>query len=306
MEIIYDIDNLKEDLWGTVVTLGVFDGVHLGHQKIFRLLVQRKMERNGKSVVVTFDPHPSEVLSRAKRAPLITPLPSRFELIASYGIELTLCLKFTQEFSRTTAKDFVEKIIWDRLHPQLVLVGQNFTFGRGRQGTPIILKELGAKLGFELEIVEPVLLGQTVVSSTGIREALLAGQVERVREMLGRPFQLAGAVIGGRKLGRELGFPTANLNCQGELCPKNGIYACMAQVGQARHPAAVNIGTAPTIEGREFSVEAFLLGYQGELYGERITLSFYHRLREERKFANLEELKEQIQKDVKMTRFLLG
>lgn len=306
MEIIYGIDNLKRALRDTVVSLGIFDGVHLGHQKIFRLLGLRKAERKGKSVVITFDPHPSKVLPGRKSVSLITPLPRRLELIASFGVDLALCVEFTLEFSRIRAREFVEKIIWDRLHPQLVLVGQNFNFGRGREGTPEMLKELGTGLGFEAEVVEPVTLGRSVVSSSGIRDALRAGQVEQAEEMLGRPFDLAGTVIGGRKVGRELGFPTANLNCQGELYPKNGVYACTAQVGQARYLAAVNIGTAPTIEGREFSVEAFLLDYQGELYGETISVYFHHRLRDEKKFANLEELKGQIEEDVEATRSLLA
>lgn len=306
MEIYYGIENVDRPPARTVVTMGNFDGVHIGHQEIFHQLLQRAKERDCLPVALTFYPHPTSVLHPEERVPLIIPLERRLELIAELGVSVAICLKFTLEFSQMEAGDFLKNILWDKLHPDLVMVGENFLFGKGRQGTTQLIRETGARLGFDLEVVPPVYLGETVVSSSGIRQLVAEGKMEQAAQMQGRPYELSGTVIAGKKLGREIGFPTANLQCLNELYPKKGIYACLAQVEGRLYQAAVNVGIAPTVGGAELTVEAFLLDYQGDLYGQEIRLLFYHWLREERKFSTLSELSAQIDKDVANTRALLG
>lgn len=306
MEIFYGIENIDLPLAKTVLTLGNFDGVHIGHQKIFRRLVQRAEERDCHSVVLTFYPHPSSLVYPEEPIPLIIPLERRLELIAELGISVAVCLKFSLEFSQMEAKEFLEDILWDKLHPDLVMVGKNFLFGKARQGTSELIRATGERLGFELEVVDPVYRGETMVSSSAIRQLVADGKMEETAQMQGRAFELSGRVAAGRRLGRELGFPTANLQCLNELHPRNGIYACLAQVEGQLYQAAVNVGTAPTVGGTEPTVEAFLLDYQGDLYGKEVKLLFHHWLREERKFETLLALSAQIGKDVAKTRALLG
>ena len=305
MEIIRGIENLLPPPRRPVVTLGNFDGVHLGHQKIFQEVTRQAKEAGLPSIILTFDPHPAKVLNPGEPLPLIMPLKRRLEVIASFGIDLAVIIKFTPEFSRLTAREFVAGVLWEKVQPRLVLVGYNFNFGKGREGTPQLLKSLGEELGFEVEIVEPVCLGKLMVSSSEVRRAVEAGEVDRANDMLGRPFQLTGPVIKGKGLGKGLGFPTANIAWDNELIPKEGVYACLVEYRGATYKGVVNIGTAPTVKGDELSVEVHLLNFKGEIYREELKLSFIKRLRDEGRFESIAALREQIKRDIERAEEIL-
>ncbi len=305
MDIIYGLERLNRPPKSSVMTLGNFDGVHLGHQRLLGEVARRAARQGLASLVLTFDPHPARVLSPENPPLLITTLERRLQMIASLGVDLTLVMKFTSDLSLLSAREFVEKVLIGKLSPQSVLVGYNFSFGKNREGTPELLKKMGEELGFDVQIIEPVILRGGAVSSSRIREALQEGGVAEAKEMLGCPFEISGVVVKGKGLGKGLGFPTANLAWDNELLPKNGVYACLVERGGSVHKGVVNIGTAPTIKGGGLSVEAYILDFSGEVYGDRIKLLFIDRLREERRFEGAAALREQIERDVERGREIL-
>jgi riboflavin kinase/FMN adenylyltransferase len=304
--------------WGrAVVTIGVFDGVHRGHQEIIGHAVKRAKELGVQSVVVTFDPHPSEVVRPGSHPPVLTEPARKAELIEQLGVDVLCVLPFTLEFSRLPAEAFVHDVLVANLHAALVVVGENFRFGHRAAGDIAMLQRLGRTFGFGVEAA-PLLADEasvpaeeaaaTVFSSTYIRSCVDAGDVTAAARALGRPHRVEGVVVRGDRRGRELGFPTANLLTGAYTAvPADGVYAAWLVRGRGeRLPAAVSIGTNPTFSGRERRVEAYVLDFDGDLYGERLALDFVARLRETRAYPGAEPLVAQIREDVAQTREILA
>jgi riboflavin kinase/FMN adenylyltransferase len=295
--------------WGrSVVTIGVFDGVHRGHQEIIGHTVKRARELGLQSVVVTFDPHPSEVVRPGSHPPVLTEPARKAELMEQLGVDVLCVIPFTLEFSRLSAEAFVHDVLVAHLHAAVVVVGENFRFGHRAAGDVPLLRRLGRTFGMAVEDAPLVEGDDTVFSSTYIRSCVDAGDVTAAARALGRPHRLEGVVIRGDRRGRELGFPTANLlTGPYAAVPADGVYAAWLVRGRGeRLPAAVSIGTNPTFSGRERRVEAFVLDFDGDLYGERLALDFVAHLREQRIYTGIEPLVAQIQEDVAQTREILA
>jgi riboflavin kinase / FMN adenylyltransferase len=273
------------------VAIGTFDGVHLGHRGVIR----------GNDTVLTFDPHPLAVIHPEALPKLITPLSVKRDLIAGLGVEELVVIPFDREFASRSAESFVEQVLIDQLDAREVAVGENFRFGKGAKGDPDFLKR---RQEFETRVVPLVEVAGETVSSSHIRGLVAAGEVDTAAEFLGGPFLLEGEVVKGDRRGRELGVPTANLVPDDRYaCPGHGIYAAWAH----GFPAAVSVGIRPTFEtGRGLLIEAHLIGFEGDVYGETLRIAFVERLRGERRFESPEELKEQMQRDVEQAKDLVA
>ncbi|RLB42247.1 MAG: riboflavin biosynthesis protein RibF [Deltaproteobacteria bacterium] len=307
MRLIKDLNELKEPLKNPVLTIGNFDGVHKGHLALFEKLKQRASEINGESAVMTFDPHPIKVMRPENAPPLITPIHQKIKLIEQSGIDVLFCLPFTREFSRITAREFVEDILVGKIGIKELVVGYDYSFGKGREGDIGLLKELGNHFNYRVHVVGPVKVGENLVSSTSIRNLVAEGCLEEARVLLGRHYEVSGTVIKGKNRGaRLLGFPTANLKLIDELTPKRGVYAVYVLVNGEKYQGVTNIGYNPTFGNGAFSVETHLLDFQGDLLGKTIRIQFIARLRDERTFENAEALAEQIRKDIDSARTILG
>ncbi|MCW3813433.1 bifunctional riboflavin kinase/FAD synthetase [Micromonospora sp. DR5-3] len=295
--------------WGrAVVTIGVFDGVHKGHQATIGHAVARAREMGVRSVVLTFDPHPAEVVRPGSHPAVLTEPARKAELIEALGADVLCVVPFTPEFSRLPAEAFVHDILVEHLHAALVVVGDNFRFGHRAAGDVALLERLGRTFGFGVESGPLVAEAGTVFSSTYIRSCIDAGDVAAAAAALGRPHRVEGVVVRGDQRGRELGFPTANLlTHRYAAVPADGVYAArLVRRGGEPLAAAVSIGTNPTFSGRERRVEAYVLDFTGDLYGERLALDFVAHLREQRTYDAIEPLIAQIGEDVERTRRALG
>jgi riboflavin kinase/FMN adenylyltransferase len=281
----------------SAVTVGVFDGVHLGHRRVIEDLVTAARRRRLLAAAVTFDPHPLAILAPAQAPAMLTSLEQRLDQFRLLGIELAGVLSFP-DIRELTAADFAELVVAGSLQARLLYVGSDFRFGKDRQGDVELLIELGPRLG--LEVVAVDMLGELegVVSSTRIRRLLGDGEVARAAVLLARPYELSGRVVAGDGRGRLIGFPTANLAVPaGRMIPGDGVYACRARVGGDLVGAMVNIGHRPTFAGSDRRIEAHLFGIDRDLYGEHLVLQFIARLRDEQKFPSVEELVDQLQRD---------
>jgi riboflavin kinase / FMN adenylyltransferase len=294
--------------WGrSVVAIGVFDGVHRGHQQTIRYAVDRAAELGLESVVVTFDPHPSEVVRPGSHPAILTEQARKAELIESLGVDVLCVVPFTQQFSMLPPEEFVHDVLVENLHAALVVVGENFRFGHHAAGNVDLLRGLGRTFGFAVEGAQLVTEQGVVFSSTYVRSCVAAGDVATAATVLGRPHRIEGVVVRGDQRGRDLGFPTANLLCAPHVAiPADGVYAAWLHQRGKPYPAAVSIGTNPTFAGREHRVEAFVLDFDGDLYGERVSLDFVAHLREMRKYEGPEKLVAQITVDVEQTRAVLS
>ena len=296
-----------------VLTIGNFDGLHIGHRQILRTVIDRARARDGEAVVYTFDPHPRKVLQAARAPSLLTTTEQKLELLAAAQIDLVIVEPFTAEFATTTPESFVRDHVHARVAPLEVYVGYDFHYGRDRAGSMRLLTELGPRLGFAVTIIPEVTIGGRDVSSSRIRELLAAGDVEEAKRMLGRSFAVRGTIVEGDRRGRTLGFPTANLAPENEVVPGHGVYAGHVRLLDAGSPAAgtrfaavTNVGRRPTFKDADPALaEAHLLDFDGDLYGRRIELSFESRLRGERKFPGADALREQIARDVEVARQML-
>jgi riboflavin kinase/FMN adenylyltransferase len=284
----------------TVLTLGVFDGLHLGHQLIMRTVVDRAQLGGAVPTVITFDPHPRAVLHPGSSPPLLQTLDQKVEGFGVLGIEQTIVIRFTEEFSMIRAEDFLHDVVEERLHAKEVYLGKGFAFGHNREGNIELLRRVSSDLGFFADEVPEVRLRGKRVSSSRIRELLAQGRVNLARRMLGRPYGVEGQVIRGTERGHVLGFPTANLHPQNRVIPARGVYVTGTLIEGQWRRSVTNIGVRPTFgEETEPSVETFVLNWSGDLYGDVVRVRFLHRLRDERKFSSLDQLKAQINKDVK-------
>jgi riboflavin kinase/FMN adenylyltransferase len=300
------LDSVPSDLGPCVVSIGVFDGVHRGHRSILDRAVTAAHERGATSVVVTFDPHPAKVVGRPVPA-MLGNLRRRAQLLGEVGIDRMFVLPFTREISEWTPEEFVERLLVDKLHVVHVVVGENFRFGHRAAGDIDLLTRLGRTFGFAVDSAPLVTADGTPFSSTYIRASVDAGEVRAAGQALGRPHRLEGVVVRGDQRGREIGFRTANLLCgRYTAIPADGVYACWLVRRGERLMAATSIGTNPTFNGRERRVEAYVLDFDGDLYGERLALDFVDRLREMRRYDGIDPLIAQIRQDVADTRTVLA
>jgi len=289
---------------GVVVALGNFDGVHLGHQAVVRRAVEEGRRRGGRVVAATFDPHPRAVLVPGSKPRLLTTLELRREALLGYGVDEVRTIRFDEELSRKSPEEFVRDVLVGEIGAASVVVGENFRFGHRAAGDAGDLGRLMEGFGGEAYAVpvrsEP---GEGPISSTRIRSLIGGGDVVEAARLLGRPYVLRGEVVVGDRRGRSIGFPTANVLCDSALVvPARGVYAGFVRVGKGRHAACTNVGVAPTFARDESRVEAYLLDFEGDLYGSVVDVSFVRRIREEKKFSGVEDLKEQIARDVEEAR----
>ena len=286
----------------TLLTIGVFDGVHLGHQHLLRHLVTRAHEKGCQAGVVTFKTHPEKVLKRRDTIPWITTLQERVRLLKAAGINMVAPVTFTRGLANLTAREFV-LLLKKHLKMCDLVLGPDFALGKHRQGDPDYLRKLGEELDFRMEVVKPARLGDEVISSSAVRKLLADGDINKVNVMLGRHFSLDGRVVVGDRRGRTLGFPTANTRVQPEQAmPKDGIYATIAYRDDRPLPSVTNIGVRPTFDGAKRLVETYIMGYDDDLYGKKLKIDLVARLRDEMKFNSAEELKEQMGRDVEKAR----
>lgn len=293
--------------WGRcVATIGQYDGVHLGHQALVRKTVEQARARNLPSLVLTFDPHPREVLQPGAHPPILTGLKRKAELLDECGVDALCVVPFTRTFAEVSPQAFVHEILIEHLHPTKVNVGANFTFGHKAAGNVQLLAELGQQYGFEVESIGLVIEGGHQISSTYIRSCVAAGEVAEAAAALGRPHRIEGLVVRGDMRGRGIGFPTANLRPpMYTAIPGDGVYAGWLYVRGEARAAAISVGTNPTYSGQERRVESYLLDFEGDLYGEQVQVDFIERIRPMVAFADPADLIPAIEEDVQRTREVL-
>ncbi|MFD5097747.1 bifunctional riboflavin kinase/FAD synthetase [Streptomyces albidochromogenes] len=305
------LEDIPQDWGRSVVTIGSYDGVHRGHQLIIGRAVERARELGVPSVVVTFDPHPSEVVRPGSHPPLLAPHHRRAELMAELGVDALLILPFTQEFSKLSPADFIVKVLVDKLHARAVIEGPNFRFGHRAAGNVAFLSELGQTYDYEVEVVDLYVRGEAgggePFSSTLTRRLVSEGDVEGAAEILGRPHRVEGVVVRGAQRGRELGYPTANVETLPHTAiPADGVYAGWLTVEGERMPAAISVGTNPQFDGTERTVEAYAIDRVGlDLYGLHVAVDFLAYVRGQQKFDSIEALLEAIGADVKRSSELI-
>jgi riboflavin kinase/FMN adenylyltransferase len=289
----------------TLLSIGVFDGVHLGHKHLFKQLTLKAQEQNLMSVVVTFKQHPQEVLSPQTKLPFLTSLEQKIRLIKNEGVKAVIPLSFTRELAQISAHQFVS-LLKKHLRMRGLIIGPDFALGRNREGNINALRTLGQSMNFSVTVVSPATINGEVISSTITRNALARGDMKKVYDMLGRYFSLDGRVVTGSSRGIELGFPTANLNIDPEQAlPTDGVYATWTYIDDHAHQSVTNIGKRPTFGSGERTVEVHILDYHGDLYRQELKIDIIARLRGEKKFSTAEELKRQITEDVKRGRAIL-
>jgi riboflavin kinase/FMN adenylyltransferase len=309
MKIVKNIEHIEIPMKKAVITIGNFDGVHIGHQALLHTVVEKAHNIGGTAVALTFDPHPTRVLSANGHPPLITLKEQKSELIARTGIEVLLQIPFTLEFASISPRLFVEDLLIRRIGMKALVVGKDYTFGRNRKGNLDLLNQWAPELGFEVIVVDWIQSANGLsqrISSTRVRELVIEGRMEEAKKLLGRNYQIRGLVASGRNRGgRLLGFPTANINLQDELSPKQGIYAVTVEHGQQNYKGVANIGYSPTFEDHIFTVEVHIIDFNKNIYGDRIRVNFIQRLRDEIKFQNVEALAAQIRLDIDHARQIL-
>jgi len=305
MEILWKIPTLFPDK-GVGLTIGVFDGVHLGHQKIIKGVVESCRKNGIRSVIITFEIHPKNILS-STTLPLLTTINQKIDIVSKMGIDVFIITDFEQELMHLEATEFIEKLLIDKLKMRQMWVGTNFLFGKGRKGDIELLRELSRKKGFKLHIVEPVKFEDELVSSTKIRQYLVQGNVTKANLLLSRPYTISAKVIHGIKRGRILGYPTANLKWEEEsLLPKEGVYAVKIMIDNEGYSGITNLGYRPTFEEKkEFCFEVYILDFKEEIYSKELDVSFIKRIRDEKPFKDRYTLITQLKEDEKQAREIL-
>jgi riboflavin kinase/FMN adenylyltransferase len=310
MELVNSLNQITQPYTNAVITIGNFDGVHIGHQALFHQVIEKADAIGGTSIAMTFEPHPLRVLKKNGHPPLITLNEQKVELISNSSLDVLICLPFTKSFAAITAREFVEDLLVKKIGMKAIVIGEDYTFGKNREGNLTLLKSLAHELGFEVIVLDwiPVTRNHKArISSTKIRQMVMDGRVEDVPKLLGRNYQIRGKVAKGRdRGGKLLGCPTANINLQDELCPKNGVYAVTVECLGAKYKGVANIGYSPTFGDRIFTVEVHILDFEGDLYNEKIRVNFVKRIRGEIKFSGISELSKQIQKDIQVARDILS
>jgi riboflavin kinase/FMN adenylyltransferase len=302
MRIIEDINHCTDLGSDSVVTVGAFDGVHSGHAAILRELGNISFQTGNPGVVLTFEPHPEEILTPKGAVSLLTTKEEKLEMLVSLGTQTVIILPFTVQLAELNPEEFVRKVLVNKFRTKWLVIGYNHTFGKGRSGNVEILKELGNKWGFKVDIVPPVIVDEQPVSSTRIRNLLSEGKVSEAAQLLGRNYSFCGCVCPGEGLGRRLGFPTANLRVENprKLMPATGVYAIQAMLSTQRRAGVMNIGYRPSFEGTQRTVELYLLNFKGNLYDTKIKVELLSKIRNEIKFSRKEALIKQIEDDIKV------
>jgi len=284
----------------TCLTLGVFDGLHLGHQRIMQTVVERAKATDTIPTAITFDPHPRAVLHPENAPPLLQTLDQRLAAFAVLGIQQTIVIRFTKDFAANEAEEFLRETVHERLQAKEVYLGKGFEFGRNRGGNIELLKKMSAELGFFADEVPEIRLHGQRISSSKIRHLLVEGNINPARKMLGRPYGVEGQIEHGSQRGHEIGFPTANLKPKNRVIPRNGVYVTATLIDNVWRRSITNIGVRPTFETEvEPSIETYIFDFDGNLYGNVLRVRFLHRIRDERKFSGITELKAQIEKDTR-------
>lgn len=309
MEILKVREKIYQKFSSPSVAIGNFDGVHLGHREIISRTVKSAHDRGKEAVVYTFDPHPRVVLNKVQDVPRINTEAEREKILEALGIDVLILAEFTPEYASQTPDQFVENTLVEELGVRSLFVGENYRFGKGRTGTASMLKKTGHDLGFTVHVVPSVKVEGVVVSSSGIRNLLLSGEIRKANELLGRHFKIRGKVIHGHHRGKTLGFPTANIKPDPKLHPPDGVYAVYASLendNATLRPAVMNIGWNPTFKDRRVSYETHIFDFQQEIYGQSIEIHMVDRIRPEMTFNGVEELKDQIRKDVEKSKQVLS
>lgn len=303
MKLIRDLVNLKSDYHGCVATIGNFDGVHLGHQKILQQLVAKAKQLNLPSLVITFEPLPQEFFSGEQAPARLMTLREKIVALKKYGIDHVLRLRFNKKLASIPAEEFVKKILVAKLGVRHLIIGDDFRFGYKRQGDFNLLQKMGAQFGFEVVPTETVLFDGERVGSSRVRNALAEGNIELAKKLLGRPYYLSGHVSYGEQLGRKLCFPTANIFLHRKVLPLRGVFVVQVHgLGDKPLLGAANIGRRPTVDDKDFLLEVYIFDFNQNIYGKFLQVEILHKLRGEEKFNSLEELKQQIAKDVEEAR----
>ncbi|MFQ5849261.1 MAG: bifunctional riboflavin kinase/FAD synthetase [Candidatus Binatia bacterium] len=298
MEVLRHIENRRLSIPRPILTMGNFDGVHLGHQTLLRQVIQDARDVGGRSVVLTFEPHPLKILAPERAPRLILTHRDKLALLRSVGADVVIIQEFTLAFSNLAAKEFVQRYLVDRLKVYKIWVGREFRFGKARMGGVAELSRWGAEAGFEVKVMQPVEDQGRRISSTRIRELIMRGEVHSLSRFLGRYHFITGRVVRGHQRGKNLGFPTANILSQTEVLPSDGIYATFLRIHGHQWPSVTNIGYNPTFGGGPRTIESFILNFQGDVYDEAVRLFFVKRIREEKRFSSPDLLVEQMKRDV--------
>ena len=307
MKIFRNSEEITPDFHNAYVTIGNFDGVHVGHRYIFNQIIEEARWVGSKAVVITFDPHPKMILHPDRRPfYLITTPQEKMALLEEIGIDGVFLIPFSLEYARTTARAFICDVLWQHFRVRKVFIGHDYTFGYGKEGNQQLLENFGKELGFDVAVIDAVKVRDTIISSTLIRNLILEGRVKDAADFLGRLYNLKGTIVKGHQRGGGLGFPTANLAPEKVLIPRTGVYAALALLNGVRYAAVLNIGYNPTFGNEELAIEVHLLDFKGEIYGETLQIYFVERLRNEVRFASSEELVRQIQQDVAQGKALLA
>ena len=306
MKVFNNLDQIGAPFTRAVITIGNFDGVHIGHQALFHEVIEKAEAIGGTSVAMTFEPHPLRVLKQNNHPPLITLYEQKSELIGRTGIDALICVPFTLEFAALTARQFVRDLLVNKIGVKAIVVGEDYSFGKNREGNIDLLKTYAAEYGFEVIVAAWIKSARALadrISSTKIRQLVMDGKMEQAEKMLGRNYQIRGKVVTGRdRGGKLLGIPTANINLHDELCPKTGIYAVTVECADTQYRGVANIGYSPTFDDHEFTVEVHILDFNDNIYGKSIRVNFIKRIRDEIKFANISELIDQIKCDIAAAR----
>ena len=299
MKIFRHIEDPSFSPSGTVVTMGNFDGIHLGHQALVRNTVEESKRLGYPSTVLTFDPHPLKVLAPEHAPRLILSYEDKMALFQSLGVDMVIAQRFDRQFASLAADEFVRRFLVERLKIKKLWVGRDLRFGQGRKGATDDLLRMAPDAGFEVGVLDPILIDGVRISSSRIRQWVEEGRVDEVRPMLGRYHFVSGRVVTGHRRGRALGFPTANIASQTEVIPLNGIYATLFQLENKQWLSVSSVGFNPTFGDGPRTVESFILDFEGDLYGESVKLSFVKRIRDEKKFVMVKDLTEQMHEDVR-------
>ncbi len=306
-KLIDGIEKLKERYPYPVIAIGNFDGVHLGHQTIFKMLVKKADQMNGTSIVCTFEPHPLRIIAPERAPKLLTPFKEKINLIKASGVDIVICVNFTKEFAHIKAENFAEEVLCKTLGAKEIYIGSNYRFGKGRKGSSELLKEMGKECGFKVSVIDEIQLNGSSISSSRIRTLIARGRIEEASKFLGRNYTVMGIVIEGAKRGKSLfNTPTANIATFNELLPKDGVYAVTVDLDGKIYGGAANIGYKPTFEEKKFSFEVHILGFDGNLVGKTLRVDFIKRIRDEIKFSSVDNLKQQMTKDINEIKLALN
>jgi riboflavin kinase/FMN adenylyltransferase len=302
MEIFRHIHDRRLNVAASVLTMGNFDGLHVGHQCLVKSTVDEAARLEVPSVVLTFEPHPLKVLAPDRSPKLILTHKDKMQQLQCYGVGVVVIQPFDAAFAQLTPAEFVNEFLVQRLRAKKVWIGSDFRFGRGRKGCADDLLRFGTEWGFEVGVIDPILVRGVRVSSSRVRQLLEAGRVDEVEPFLGRYHFVSGNVVGGQRRGRALGFPTANISSRTELIPPDGVYATFTEVAGERHLSVSNIGTNPTFGDGPRTIESFILGFDRDIYGEAVKIFFVKRIRDERRFASADQLVVQMHEDISRAR----